>query len=410
MNVSIVARGVDTLLLNAYYKDEQDKPIKQELDATLHAQLRTWKESAIAASDSIPTTLLFEDQCLHIHPNGAGHGQYPFLLTCPFVTLCISTGQWNGIAQVRFSSEYLWSCESLIDAIVKVNAFLYDVFGCDMFLQVSAIDLCADIAGWPDLGTLNIRSDFVSRSRKRAMRAESDWVPDAVASYSYGLAASGLDFSPRGPMSCTIYDKTREIKKSGKLWMEDIWRVNGWNEDTDKVIWRIEFKFKREALHELKQGDVFHGLEDAYDLPDRLEVLWAYAAGQVDGSPDELPDGWLRCVVPNEDSNRSRWPTHPHWCVVQRAFTEACEMPVQFGKIVRKRKEQRNIDKAVEAIFGYATSMAAWEGDELSELDTDISTFLSRFVERSLAYQKRSKKDFAEEIQRKRVKLGLSTV
>ncbi len=51
--------------------------------------------------------------------------------------------------------------------------------------------------------------------------------------------------------------------------------------------------------------------------------------------------------------------------------------------------------------------MAAWEGDELLEPDTDISTFLMRFVERSLAYQKRSKKDFAEEVLRKRVKLGL---
>ena len=76
-------------------------------------------------------------------------------------------------------------------------------------------------------------------------------------------------------------------------------------------------------------------------------------------------------------------------------------------KIIRKRKEQRNIDQAAESIFGYATSMAAWEGDESSELDTDISTFLSRFVERSLVYQKRSKKDFAAEVRRKRVKLGL---
>ena len=55
----------------------------------------------------------------------------------------------------------------------------------------------------------------------------------------------------------------------------------GWDEDTDKVIWGIEFKLKREALHELKQENVFHGLEDVYDLFDRLEVLWAYVAGQV---------------------------------------------------------------------------------------------------------------------------------
>jgi hypothetical protein len=205
-----------------------------------------------------------------------------------------------------------------------------------------------------------------------------------------------------------MYDKTREIKKSGKLWMEDVWRVNGWDEEEDTVVWRVEYKFKREVLNELKQGERFHGIDDAYELPALLSVLWAYAAGQVQGGVDGLPDGWLRCVVPSEgDSNRSRWPTHPQWTIVQAAFTAPFMVPEQMGKIVRKRKEKRNIDKAIEAMFGYATSMAAWEGDELPEIDTDISTFLSRFVERSLTYQKRSQKDFAAEVRRKRVKLGL---
>ena len=116
----------------------------------------------------------------------------------------------------------------------------------------------------------------------------------------------------------------------------------------------------------------------------------------------------LRCVVATDDgSNRSRWPTHSNWVILQQAFTVPCKVPAQFSKIIRKRKEQRNIDKAAESMFGYATSMAAWEGDELSEPDTDISTFLMRFVKRSLLYQKRSKKDFVAEVRRKRVKIGL---
>ena len=73
---------------------------------------------------------------------------------------------------------------------------------------------------------------------------------------------------------------------------------------------------------------------------------------------------------------------------MQQAFTDKSKVAAQFGKIIRKRNEQRNIDKAVESMFGYATSMAAWEGDEMLELDIDISTFLFRFVERSLVYQK----------------------
>jgi len=407
----MVARGIDTLVLNGYYTDERGNALKQDLEEGLQGTLRHFKEGAIAESGEIPTQWTFAGQTLHIQPNGGNHGQFPYLLKCPAMTLGVSHGKWNGIAQVRLSSEYLWGCQGLNNALVQVNAFLNEFFNADIYLQLSDIDLCVDIAGWDDLLKLNLRRDFVSRSRKRVVHAEADWtaVVDTAAEYSYGLNPSGFDFSPRGPMSCTIYDKTREIKKSGKVWMEDVWRSNAWNEDEDKVVIRIEYKFSREVERELKHGDEFHGIETAYDLIDRLEVLWAYAAGQVDGGSDEIPDGWLRCVVPtDDDSNRSRWPTHPNWVIVQQAFTVVFEVPTHFGKIIRKGKEKRSIDKATEALFGLATSMSAWEGDNLSELDTDISTFLTRFVQEHLTlYQKRSKKDFAVEVVRKRVKLGL---
>ena len=269
--------------------------------------------------------------------------------------------------------------------------------------------MCTDIAGWDTLLGLSVQRDFVSRAVKREPHREAEigrWTKRL--NIRMGWFHRALTLRREVQMSCTIYDKTREMKKSGKLWMEDVWRANGWDEDEDKVVIRLEYKFKRDVLNDVKQGEKFHGIDNAYELPSLLSVLWAYAAGQVQGGPDGLPDGWLRCVVPSEsDKNRSRWPNHPNWAVVQAAFTAPFEMPEQMGKIVRKRKEKRNIDKAVEAMFGYATSMAAWEGDELSELDTDISTFLSRFVERSLLYQKRSKKDFAAEVRRKRVKLML---
>jgi len=405
----MVARGIDTLIINAYHTDENGTPIKQELDETLRGQLRHWKDSAIAEGQEIATSWMFNGQCLHMQPNGGGQGQWPYLLRCSSFSLCISHGKWNGIAQVRLSSEYLWThAKGIENALVEIHSFLYSIFQSVLHLQPSEIHLCADIAGWETLLDLSVQRDFVSRAVKRGPHQEADWTVDEASEYSYGLVPSGFDFAPRGPMSCTMYDKTREIKKSGKVWMEDVWRANGWDEDEDKVVVRIEYKFKREVLNDLKQGEKFHGIDDAYELHGLLNVLWAYAAGQVQGGPDGLPDGWLRCVVPSgSDKNRSRWPNHPNWAIVQAAFTAPFVMPEQMGKIVRKRKEKRNIDKAVEAMFGYATSMAAWEGDELSELDTDISTFLSRFVERSLLYQKRSKKDFAAEVRRKRVKLGL---
>ena len=99
--------------------------------------------------------------------------------------------------------------------------------------------------GWDVTGVDYLR-EFVSRSRKRGGHEETDL---DVRSYSYGLQRSGLDFSARGLMSCCIYDKTRELKRSGKIWFENLWLQNGWEDG--QTVWRVEFRFKREALHEL---------------------------------------------------------------------------------------------------------------------------------------------------------------
>ncbi|HLI07064.1 MAG TPA: hypothetical protein VKV40_10905, partial [Ktedonobacteraceae bacterium] len=145
----------------------------------------------------------------------------------------------------------------------------------------------------------------------------------------------------------------------------------------------------------------------AYDLLELLPVLWAYAAGRPEGGPDGLPDGWLRCVVPNGDKNRSRWPTHPAWKVVQQAFTEPMEVPKDFGKIVRHRWEQRNIEKGIEAVTGYLTSLAAWAGGELADPEIDVSVAFHWLAVKVSEYLQRLDRDFASEVQRKRVKFHL---
>ena len=61
---------------------------------------------------------------------------------------------------------------------------------------------------------------------------------------------------------------------------------------------------------------------------------------------------------------------------VQRAFLIDPERPKHFGKIIRKRKEQHNIQKGVEAALGYGTSLSAWVGGDLADADADISLFL----------------------------------
>jgi hypothetical protein len=415
----IVNAGTDTLVLNAFYIDERGKPIKCELASSLRLQLDEWKRAAQEAHEECPTTLTFNGAVVHMFPNGAGQGQWPWMLKTKDITLYVSSGHWNGIASLRLGSQYLWSCQGVLDAVMSAQTFLDGVFGQEVYLQVSSVDLCVDVAGWEDVDRLDRVQHFISRSRKRLVRDESEWM-DGVKSneYTIGFARTGYDFS-RGKhgsssLSCRMYDKSREIKQSGKQWFLDLWQSHGWSEE-DGHVWRVEFSFKREALHELLQENTSHevlfwGVEDAYELPERLAVLWAYATGQVEGGPDGEPDGWLRCVMPCDDKNRSRWPTHPVWQLIQTAFLDqTMEVPPQFGKIVRKRWEEHNIEKGIEAVMGYLTSLAAWAGGELVEDGVDLSVVLHWLALQGDAYLERVKRDFSAEVQRKRLKFGLQS-
>jgi hypothetical protein len=417
----IVARGVDTLVLNAFYLDEIGKKNKRELGGKLRELLEAWKKEAVGMHTEIATGLTFEDKVLHMQPNGAGRGQWPWMLKTPDMTLYISGGHWNGIASIRLSSQYLWSSPGLPVVLKAVQSFVDDLFEQEMYLQLSQVDVCVDVAGWSDIEQLDRWRHFVTRSIKGGGYDEPDMLYGAASrEYTMGLKRTGFDFARSGKrvgsLSCRMYDKTRELKKSGKDWFYDLYRSRGWDEYDDGPVWRVEFSFKREALHELLQEvdgvEQFHGIEDAHELPDRLPLLWAYATGQVEGGSDGAPDGWLRCVVPHpSDKKRSRWPTHPVWKVVQGAFLEDIEMPPQFGKIVRKRWEDHNIEKGVEAMIGYASSLAAWAAREFPEFadpDMDFSVFLHWFAEKGTDYLKRLERDFGIEVQRKRVRFGVS--
>ena len=92
---------------------------------------------------------------------------------------------------------------------------------------------------------------------------------------------------------------------------------------------------------------------------------------------------------------------------VQRAFLVDPERPEHFGKIIRKRKEQHNIQKGVEAALGYGTSLSAWVGGDLAHPEADISLFLHWFAEAASKHMLNKDMDFGAEVIRKRIKLGL---
>jgi hypothetical protein len=426
----IVGYGVDTLVLNVRYTNVDGKPVKQELDERYVTVLNEWQEKARLAEESVPIPLSFRGVSFLMHPHGAGKGQWRWLLTSSLLSLTIGRGRLNGIvAQVRCSSEYLWSCESFADAVIEVTFFLYQFFGDHLFIQVSEVHLCADVVGW-DVSSCGWQSSFLSRARRRVDRAATS--DETVAGGAAVAVVSGrrlatLEFGARGPLSCSIYNKTLEIKqKSRKTWFYDFWRKNGW--DGESEVWRVEFRYRREALHEVGVPGVFEGIEDVYDLVERLEALWVYAAGHVAGGPDGLPDGWLRYVVPGSDRNRARWEVHPAWAVIQQAFTDDASIArdedgnilvdedgvVQMctpAQVIRTRKRQVNIKRGVQAIVGYCSTLSAWltgqgDGEQLPEV-RDFEEVLRWLRDLTPCILRADASAFVEDVYRKRLVYGL---
>ena len=391
--VKVVGRGVDTLLVNVSYADERFKPVKLELSEELQHELEALQAVAREEEQAKASRWAFKGFTLYMQPKGS-RGQWRWILTCPLVSVAISRGRLNAIiAQVRLSSEYLWSCETVSHAIVEVQLLLFDLFGDYLWVQVSAVDLCADLIGW-DVSRCEWQTSFVSRavgenSRPADVSSLVDG-PDVVRRRWKQIAT--LDFGRHtSPISCCLYHKSAEIRQKSptKTWFYDLWKRNGWNELDD--VWRVEFRLTREFLHSVH-------LEDVHDLPERLPSLWEYCAGLPGGAADGLPDGWLRYVTPTNDTNRSRWPVHPAWLVVQRAFSSEDD---GLGPLVRERIREKNIRRGLASVLGYLSTLSAWVGGDLARSDTDISQVLHWLNDAGADYLEEQGVDFAGLVERK---------
>lgn len=392
--VTIVGRGVDTLVLNVCYADERLQPVKRELADELQHELEQLQFVAREKEETVETRWKFKGFPLYMQLKGS-RGQWRWILKCPYVSVAVSRGLLNRIiAQVRLSSEFLWKCETVCDAIVEASLLLFDLFGEYLWVQVSGVDLCADVVGW-DVSRCNWQEHFISRAVGQNGRPAdvSSLVdgPDVVRCRWKQVAT--LDFGKHtSPLSCCIYFKSAEIIQQSptKIWFHDLWKRNGWDGESD--VWRVEFRLTRELLH------AFH-IEDAHELPEHIPALWEYCAGRPGGGSDGLPDGWLRYTTPLLDTNRSRWPVHPAWAVVQAAFSQEDE---GLGPLVRDRIREKNIRRGLASVMGYLSTLSAWVGGDLASEEVDISQVLHWLAERGAAYLEEKGISFSDLVEKKK--------
>jgi hypothetical protein len=446
-SLHILGRGVDTLVYNIYPAAEKGliefKPIRQELDQGLQEELDLYKECAQQREELVPTRWTFEGRNLLMKDKG-GQGAFKWILTCDKFTLAVGRGKKTGlVGQMRVSSEYLWECGDVDTAIVNTTTFLYAFYGEYITFQVSKADLALDFTGW-NIGLENVKQHFVYRSVKTAEHPEkADGTllngPDTV--YDRWGRVTGLPFGLHtSAVSALIYDKSDEIKYQSptKVWFHDLWRavsdeqgVPVWDGEAD--VWRLEVRFTRQAFCEF-------GIESVYALSTYLADLWTYAVGHVGGGEDGLPDGWLRYVVPTEDSNRARWPVHPAWRCLQGAYADVAvgvEDEEMYGVtdasstaasgssslssitldrkwLIRDRKRKVNLTRALAAIAGYASTIEAWrplldQEQHKRGIEPDISDTFHFMFDHVTAYLDEKERDFSKLVHKKRVLYHLET-
>jgi len=230
-----------------------------------------------------------EDQALASYPLlehrfevwSKGSGRFPFILRddCFYIKLSSLGAKTLPLAYVQIISAFLmW--KGVEQAVNELTHIIGKIGNLEGEPQVSRVDLYVDFVVDVDFSN-PLMGQWVTRAR----RISTHTIDRLFTGYSIGLG---------GDISARFYDKTLEIKESGKAYMEEIWAVHGW--DRVSTVYRLEFQIKRKILSE-------HSIKTVPELMLKLGQLWRYATLQ-----------WLKLTIPSTtDENQSRWPLHPVW-------------------------------------------------------------------------------------------------
>lgn len=287
-----------------------------------------------------------------------GRGRFAFVLEDNWFSIQLSNASAGmlPLAVVQIRSEYLTAVgpEEAVAIITKLVEGMGQVSGPP---RISRIDLYADFGTDHDLTNLP-GNNWVKRSKKRSIHEESDQV-------------TGISFGGGNEVSARLYDKTREILKSGKDYLKPLWGLEGWEEGSQ--VWRMEFQIRREGLPQAMLGPAAEALG-------LCGGLWRYLCTE-----------WLRLAVPSDsDDTRSRWPTHPLWEDLSRLWDIDPESP-PLTRVPKSRSPTD--DYLFRAGIAGLTSFMAREGI------ADFGQGLGEFLHALEAYYDNPARQFPEGLQ-----------
>lgn len=287
-----------------------------------------------------------------------GRGRFAFVIEDGWFSIQLSNASAGilPLAMVQVRSEYL-TAVGPEEAVATASALVAEMGHVTGPAKLSRIDLFADFSTEFDMAGFPGR-EWVKRSKKRAVHEECDEV-------------TGISFGAGNEVSARLYDKTRELLKSGKDYMRPLWAKAGWN-GVDR-IWRMEFQVRREGLPDPMLGAALEGLPLCGNL-------WRY-----------LCEDWLRLAIPSaSDDTRTRWPTHPLWEQIAGLWDTLPDAP-PMTRVTKQRppSDDRLFRHGISGLSGFM----AREGI------TDYGEGLGEFLQAMEAYYDAPERQFPESVQ-----------
>jgi replication protein CRI len=252
----------------------------------------------------------------------------------------------------------LWT-KGVRESVDEMKEFIKQFGGYVHRVQVSRADLCADF-----LIPAGLSSDFVASqivAQSHATRAYEDY--RKLETFYLG-AGSGM-------IQLRIYDKGKEVKKSG----QKDWFLPVWDLDNAAGVWRVEFQLRRGALKQFR-------IEGVGALLKRWGELWKH-----------LTEHWASLRLPDNE-NPTRRTVHLWWQEVQECggrFVE-CQPLERDYETESKAKLEWYRSHIIGLLVGYAAhrGTTSWS-DALALLGADIQAevedteFIARVLKKTIA-------------------------
>lgn len=336
-------KGIDSLYFS-YRGDVKMGLFKQLEEKKQLARSEDEKEQALAI-------MTVKDH--HFEVMGRGRGKYAYVLVDNWYHIQISASDRDTIPRimVQISSDIL-HCFGVGNAMEQLRGIIAELLECVESETISRADIFVDFA---------CNTDFEAVTK----RCWVTWAED-MHSHWKGNVHTGWAMGYGGNISARLYNKTKEIEKSGKDYFKPIWELRGWTEG--QTVWRLEFQLRREFLGQMS-------VNTFDDLVTIQNDIWRYCT-----------EDWLRLAVDDGTENRNRWATHPVWQCLQRVAFGDGEF-AGIGRMVDKSRIPSDATLFLNGM-GYITAYAAREGhnDPMGVVQSfleDAGRFLDQYAGKS---------------------------